>query len=315
MNTSNHSQFSGSTASSCDVRTVKDESVGSIKEFMVNTHTGQVDYVVLKVNHGFLNLGSKLLALPFDSFDFNTAGRDIILVKESKETLKNAPGFDPENWPSGPQSEFVHEMRTYYSEESRSLHGRFDPQSRDGNAGIVAVNTTEADRPQYQGDPDQIVEGHYGDSLTEGKVLEDSDQTANRVYDEELAEEEDLQNSYRRRESQYSKDPSGEELVGNPDLMAGGLDDDELEEEDDLTEFKDLQNSDDLEDADDYQSTEDFDEDDELNDDDLYESTEDEDSEDVDQDEDDLFDERSGKGNYRDDSESDNIRRRGENLL
>jgi hypothetical protein len=122
---SHHSQFSCGTATSSKVKTPRDESVGSIKEFMINSHSGKVDYIVLKVDEGFLNLGSKLLALPFEAFEFNTAQDDVIIVKESKETLENAPGFDNDNWPSGPQSEFLHSMRTYYSEESRSLHGRY----------------------------------------------------------------------------------------------------------------------------------------------------------------------------------------------
>ena len=90
----NHSQVSSSYAASCKVKTPRDESVGSIKEFMINTVTGEVDYVVLKVDEGFLNLGSKLLAIPFESFEFNTAQEDVVSVKETKETLENAPGFD-----------------------------------------------------------------------------------------------------------------------------------------------------------------------------------------------------------------------------
>jgi hypothetical protein len=129
MTTPHHSQISCSTAASCTVKTPSDESVGSIKELMINTSSGSVDYVVLKVDEGFLNLGSKLLALPFESFEFNTAQDDVVIVKESKETLENAPGFDEDNWPSGPQCEFLHSMRTYYSQESRSLHGRYDHEN------------------------------------------------------------------------------------------------------------------------------------------------------------------------------------------
>jgi hypothetical protein len=129
MTSSHHSQISSTTATSSDVRTPRDESVGSIKDLMFNTSSGKIDYVVLKVDEGFLNLGSKLLALPFESFEFNTAQDDVVIVKESRETLENAPGFDEDNWPSGPQSEFLHSMRSYYSEESRSLYGRYDNEN------------------------------------------------------------------------------------------------------------------------------------------------------------------------------------------
>ncbi len=131
MTTTHHSQIRCSTVFASTVITAADESVGSIDEFMTNIHTGEIDYVVLKVDQGFLNLGSKLLALPFESFDFSRAERDrIITVKETKETLERAPGFEGDAWPTGPQPEFLHSIRSYYSEEARSLEGRYDHQSR-----------------------------------------------------------------------------------------------------------------------------------------------------------------------------------------
>lgn len=157
MTNSHHSQISCSTATSSSVKTPRDETVGSIKEFMINTHTGSVDYVVLKVDSGFLNLGSKLLALPFESFEFNTAQDDVVIVKESKETLENAPGFDDNNWPSGPQSEFLHSMRSYYSQESRSLYGRYDHEN--------SLFFDEGDR--FDVDSTRIRNREYGDGFLE----------------------------------------------------------------------------------------------------------------------------------------------------
>ena len=127
---SHHSQIGSSYATSCTVKTPSALSVGSIKEFIINTSTGEVDYVVLKVDQGFLNLGSKLLALPFESLEFNTSQEDVIIVKETKETLENAPGFEENDLRSDPQPEFLHSMRSYYSEESRSLNGRYDRDNR-----------------------------------------------------------------------------------------------------------------------------------------------------------------------------------------
>lgn len=157
MTSSQHSQISSSTATSCEVKTPRDESVGSIKELMFNTSTGKIDFVVLKVDEGFLNLGSKLLALPFESFEFNTAQDDVVIVKESKETLENAPGFDEDNWPSGPQSEFLHTMRSYYSEKTRSLNGRYDHMNRSFY--------DEGDR--FETGTDTIKDRQFGDGFLE----------------------------------------------------------------------------------------------------------------------------------------------------
>lgn len=138
-----HSQIGTAYAASCKVKTPSAVTVGSIKEFVINTFTGEVDYVVLKVDEGFLNLGSKLLALPFESFEFNTAQEDVVIVKESKETLESAPGFDEDDLPDSAQPEFLHSMRSYYSEDSRSLYGRYDRDNRSffGDDDRFDVNT------------------------------------------------------------------------------------------------------------------------------------------------------------------------------
>ncbi|UZD22907.1 PRC-barrel domain-containing protein [Algoriphagus halophytocola] len=157
MNTTLNSKISATTAVDCKVKTARDEAVGSIKDLMINTTTNEIDYVVLKVDEGFLNLGSKLLALPMESFNFHPVQEDVIIVKETKETLENAPGFDKDSWPSGPQAEFLHTMRTYYSEEPRSLYGRYDHQN--------AVFYTREDR--FDQGTDRIRGEEYGDGFLE----------------------------------------------------------------------------------------------------------------------------------------------------
>lgn len=157
METLNQTQISTSDATSCVVKTARDESVGSIKDFVLNSLTGEVDYVVLKVDDGFLNLGSKLLALPYESFEFHTAQEDVVIVKESKETLENAPGFDSEHRPMGPQAEFIHDMRSYYSEESRSLYGRYDSENR----------SYYSQEDRFDVDPERIQDRKFGSGFME----------------------------------------------------------------------------------------------------------------------------------------------------
>ncbi|MEB2779306.1 PRC-barrel domain-containing protein [Algoriphagus sp. C2-6-M1] len=157
MNTPNNAKINCSDTISCNVKTARDESVGSIKDIVINTSTGKVDYVVLKVDEGFLNLGSKLLALPFESFEFNPEQEDVVIVKEIKETLKNAPGFDDNDWPSGPQAEFIHDMRTFYSEETRSLYGRYDHENK----------SFYNDEDRFDASSDRIRDPEFGDGFLE----------------------------------------------------------------------------------------------------------------------------------------------------
>ncbi|MFC5624127.1 PRC-barrel domain-containing protein [Algoriphagus winogradskyi] len=119
MNTQYHFPISSSTAANCTVKTISDEVVGSIKDIMLDTETGEIAYVVLAVDTGFLNLGNKLLALPWGAFDFHSHQRGVILVKINKEKLENAPGFDKDDWPIGPQHQFINDVHTYYGFDRR----------------------------------------------------------------------------------------------------------------------------------------------------------------------------------------------------
>ncbi len=119
MNTEYNFPISSSTASNCIVKTIKDEEVGQIKDIMLDTETGEVAYVVLSVDKGFLNLGSKLLALPWEAFDFHGHQRDVIIVNVEKEKLENAPGFDTDDWPVGPQHQFINDVHTYFGFDRR----------------------------------------------------------------------------------------------------------------------------------------------------------------------------------------------------
>ncbi|WP_439489896.1 PRC-barrel domain-containing protein [Algoriphagus sp.] len=114
MNTQYNFPISCSTARNCDVRTISDESVGTIEDIILDTESGEVAYVVLSIDEGFLNLGSKLLALPWQAFDFHGHQRDIILINVDKEKLENAPGFDKDDWPLGPQHEFINNIHMHY---------------------------------------------------------------------------------------------------------------------------------------------------------------------------------------------------------
>ena len=74
-----------------------DEDLGDIKEIMLDMQTGQVAYVVLAFG-GFLGLGEKLFAVPWQALHLDTVNKRMVLNVE-KERLKTAPGFDKDAWP------------------------------------------------------------------------------------------------------------------------------------------------------------------------------------------------------------------------
>ncbi len=77
----------------------KDDSLGDIKEVVIDPVTGKVAYAVVSFG-GFLSEeGEKLFAVPFNALKYNEAENEYVL-DVSKERLKTTPGFDPDHWPS-----------------------------------------------------------------------------------------------------------------------------------------------------------------------------------------------------------------------
>jgi len=88
------------------------ESLGDIKEIVIDPKTGRVAYVVVAFG-GFLSMGEKLFAVPFSAFDFNLADNEYIL-DVPKERLEKAPGFDAAHWPSMSDEKWNRDVASYY---------------------------------------------------------------------------------------------------------------------------------------------------------------------------------------------------------
>jgi len=74
-----------------------DENLGAIKDVMLNLHNGKIEYVVIEYG-GFLGMGEKFFAVPFNVLKIDTS-RHAFILNQSKEVLENAPGFDKDHWP------------------------------------------------------------------------------------------------------------------------------------------------------------------------------------------------------------------------
>jgi sporulation protein YlmC with PRC-barrel domain len=81
-----------------DVYNKDDESLGDIKEFMVEMSSGKIAYAVLSFG-GLLGMGDKLFAVPWAALTLDTQNKRFTL-NVPKDVLKEAPGFDKDHWPS-----------------------------------------------------------------------------------------------------------------------------------------------------------------------------------------------------------------------
>ena len=89
-----------------------DEDLGDIKEIMLDMRTGQVAYAVLAMG-GFLGLGEKLFAVPWQALQLDTINKRFVLNID-KNRLQSAPGFDPDAWPDMGDVTWAQQIHSFY---------------------------------------------------------------------------------------------------------------------------------------------------------------------------------------------------------
>lgn len=114
MATKHKNIISLSASSLCGdkVRNNEGEHIGEIKEIMLDTYNGRISYAVLAFG-GFMGMGEKLFAIPWQALSLDRENKEFVL-NIKKETLKNARGFDPNDWPDFADDKFNTEIYSYY---------------------------------------------------------------------------------------------------------------------------------------------------------------------------------------------------------
>lgn len=115
---STYGMLSASTINGTNVKNHQDEHLGDIKELMIDTSNGKVEYAVLSFG-GFLGIGDKYFAVPFESFQIDRENK-VFLLDANKDFLKNSPGFDKDNWPSKAGGTYFKDVKTYYDTNYKS---------------------------------------------------------------------------------------------------------------------------------------------------------------------------------------------------
>ena len=108
--------LSASSLSSDDVYNPKGEKLGSIKELMLDIVSGKVCYAVLSFG-GFLSLGEKLFAVPWSALTVDTENKRF-LMDTDEARLKEAPGFDTDNWPNMADPTWEKKVHSYYGTQA-----------------------------------------------------------------------------------------------------------------------------------------------------------------------------------------------------
>jgi sporulation protein YlmC with PRC-barrel domain len=104
--------LSASTIKGTKVVNMAGEDLGKIEELMIDLEDGRVAYTVLSSGGGFLGMGSKLFAFPWQAFRPKLQDHTFLL-DIPKDVLKKAEGFDKDNWPAT-NREWLATMYNFY---------------------------------------------------------------------------------------------------------------------------------------------------------------------------------------------------------
>jgi sporulation protein YlmC with PRC-barrel domain len=110
------------------------ESLGKIEELVIDPRMGKIRYAVLSFG-GFLGMGDKYFAVPWNRLSFvpkgatsaGTQKEAYCVLDVSKDTLKNAPGFDKDHWPNFADVNWSTPVDRFYREQ-REAAGSQNPK-------------------------------------------------------------------------------------------------------------------------------------------------------------------------------------------
>jgi len=105
-----------------DVYNSSKENLGKIEDLVISPASGNIRYAVVSFG-GFLGIGDKLFAVPWADLKLITKGttsagtvkEDHYVLDVSQSALKNAPGFDRDNWPNFASPNWSAEVDKFYS--------------------------------------------------------------------------------------------------------------------------------------------------------------------------------------------------------
>lgn len=112
------------------------ESLGDVNDLLIDAESGRIRYAALSFG-GVLGIGDKLFAVPWQMFQAQPDPEDPdefrLVLNVEEEALRNAPGFDQQQWPNMADKPFFNQIDEYYSKLHRTPpRGAARPNPSDG---------------------------------------------------------------------------------------------------------------------------------------------------------------------------------------
>lgn len=99
------------------------QNVGKVHDIVIDGHRGKVQYMAVTYG-GFLGLGEKLFAVPYEAFqhrvDPNDRNKHSLVLDVTQQQLEGDQGFDQESWPDFADEKFTRELDRRYRIERRN---------------------------------------------------------------------------------------------------------------------------------------------------------------------------------------------------
>ena len=93
-----------------NIQNPQGKNVGEINDLVLNTNTGKIQYAAVTYG-GFLGIGNKMFAVPFEAFKFqpdpNDSDETVLVLNVTQKQLEGSVGFDENSWPDFADQEFT----------------------------------------------------------------------------------------------------------------------------------------------------------------------------------------------------------------
>jgi len=112
-----------------DVYGEADQKLGDVEEIVLSSNGKSIQYVALSYG-GFLGVGDKLFAVPWSELQKHPQ-KEGCVVNVRKAYLKNAPGFDTDQWPAEATKDWSKKITTFYRTGRQKALGREEASQKD----------------------------------------------------------------------------------------------------------------------------------------------------------------------------------------
>src|SRR5688572_2222995 len=94
------------------------DSLGEVNDLVIDGKSGKVRYAAVTYG-GFLGVGDKMFAVPFEAFEVRRQAGDrddyVLSLNVTQKQLEGAQGFDQEHWPNFADRNFTSELDRRYN--------------------------------------------------------------------------------------------------------------------------------------------------------------------------------------------------------